>query len=118
MKILRVNFRDGIYLNGQVKQAIGLVDEGESAPAMSLMGLTRVDKITPGASGLLIEQGGRTFFTPWASVSSCEVLTESIKVEKNPNSDLLGDEPNEENTRPATMGGTGALPKGVKVTTR
>jgi hypothetical protein len=117
MKILRVNFRDGIYLNGQVKQAIGLVEDGEDAPTMSLMGLTRVDKIASGASGILIEQGGRTFFVPWPSVSSCEVVTEVV-VLKNPNADLLGDEPTDENTRPPTGAVTGKLPAGVKVTTR
>lgn len=80
MKILRVNFRDGVYLNGQVAQAIGIVEEGEGeAPAMTLMGLKRVSSITPTAAGLTITQGPRTFFVPWTSISSCEVMPETIE---------------------------------------
>jgi hypothetical protein len=74
MKVFRVNFKDGVYLHGQVAQAIGLAEgpDGEVAP-MNLMGLKRVSSITPNAAGLIIVQGGRHFFVPWDSISSCEI---------------------------------------------
>ena len=74
MKIFRVNFNDGVYLNGQVAQCVGLADAGDGeAPPMTLMGLKRVSAINPTAAGVVIVQGDRHFFVPWTSISSCEI---------------------------------------------
>lgn len=74
IKITRVGFADGVYLNGTVKQGIGLAPKDlEGAQPATLMGLTTVERIDATPAGLVIEMKGRFFLVPWSKVATCEL---------------------------------------------
>ena len=66
----QVNFRDGVYLSGVVKQSVGV-----NAPAGSTMGVTIVDKVEIVNHGVIVFMKGREFLVPWAAISSVELFT-------------------------------------------
>jgi hypothetical protein len=85
-------FSEGVYLNGTVKQGIGLAPKTlEGAPPSTLMGLTVVERIEASTPGLLIEMKGRWFLIPWHKVASCEVENPFAPAPA-PGQDLLGDD--------------------------
>ena len=100
MNVLKVNFKDGVYLNGTVKQNIGVA--GSVEQALGVSGLTLVNSIEANPVGVTIAMGDRVgvvrfFFVPWQSIASCEVadprqtLAESRR-QASLATDLLGDE--------------------------
>jgi hypothetical protein len=72
MNIKLVNFKDGVYLAGQVKQTIGHKLDGNQG-AVGVSGVTRVQNIEATGEGLIVTMNDRKFFVPWVSVASCEL---------------------------------------------
>jgi hypothetical protein len=76
MNIKLVNFKDGVYLAGQVKQTIGHKLDGNQG-AVGVSGVTRVQNIEATGEGLIVSMNDRRFFVPWVSVASCELHPDS-----------------------------------------
>lgn len=71
-KVRKVDFKDGVYLDGTVKQSVGV--RGNTAAVRSLSGLTLVDDIEANQTGVRILMNGRVFIVPWSSVASAEIF--------------------------------------------
>ena len=82
-KILRASFKEGVYLNGTVKQGIGLTPKNGEPQPISVGGITIVERIEPSPVGLLVEmnppaglaegQKSRCFLVPWQHVAVVEI---------------------------------------------
>jgi hypothetical protein len=75
-KVRKVDFKDGVYLDGTVKQSVGV--RGNTAGVRSLSGLTLVDDIEANATGVRIVMNGRIFIVPWSSITSAEIFPEAV----------------------------------------
>jgi hypothetical protein len=75
-KVRKVDFKDGVYLDGTVKQSVGV--KGATSAIRSLSGLTLVDDIEANQTGVRIIMNGRVFIVPWSSVASAEVFPEAV----------------------------------------
>jgi len=75
-KVLKVDFKDGVYLAGTVKQSVGV--KGQTTPQMSMSGLTLVSSIEASNVGVDIVMNERLFFVPWTSVASCELIRDAV----------------------------------------
>ena len=75
MNIKLVNFKDGVYLAGQVKQTIGHKLDGNQG-AVGVSGVTRVQNIEATGEGIVVTMNDRQFFVPWQSIASCELHVE------------------------------------------
>jgi hypothetical protein len=74
-KVLKVDFKDGCYLAGTVKQSVGV--KNRSTPTMSMSGLTLVTDIEANQTGVRIVMLDRIFIVPWSSIASLELMPEA-----------------------------------------
>jgi len=82
MRIKLINFKDGVYLHGQVKQTVGCGLENNQG-ALGVTGVTQVEKLEPFDNGVVISMSGRDFFVPWTSVASCELHKDAAPVNRD-----------------------------------